>query len=75
MPVVPAVVTGDSDDYTALRPNLIDSRASSVGTLRAVSMAKLAPNSGPRKAFFRWNLRARFREMDSAPTRRNLVPI
>jgi hypothetical protein len=52
MPVVPAVVTRDSDDYAALRPNLIDWRASTVGTLRAVSMAKLAPIRSPRKVFF-----------------------
>jgi hypothetical protein len=51
MPVVPAVVTGNGDDYAASRPNLIDSRASTVGTPPAVSMAKPPPNRGPRKTF------------------------
>jgi hypothetical protein len=58
MPVVPAVVTRNSDDYAALRPNLIDSRASTVGTLRVVSVAKLAPIRSPRKVFLRRNVRA-----------------
>jgi hypothetical protein len=74
-PVVPAVVTWDSDDYAALLPNLIDSRASTVGTLRAVSMAKLAPTRGPRKAFLCRNVGARFREAHFVPAPRNVVPI
>jgi hypothetical protein len=67
MRVVPAVVTGNSDDYAAFRPNLIDSRAFTVGTLPAVSMAKLAPNRGPRKAFLR-RIQARLRKAHFVPT-------
>jgi hypothetical protein len=51
--VVPGVVTGDSDDYATIVPNLVDSRATSVGTLPTVSMAKLAPARGAGRAFLR----------------------
>ena len=60
MPVVPAVVTGGSDNYAALRP--IDSRASMVGPLRAVSMAKLSQQ-------------ALFREADATERRTDLIVV
>jgi hypothetical protein len=74
MPVVPAVVTRDSDDYAALRPNLIGSRASTVGTLRAVSMAKLTRFAALARLFY-VGMFEPLREAHFLPTRRNVVPI
>jgi hypothetical protein len=72
VPILPAVVTRNSDDYATLRPNLIDSRASTVCTLPRRFDGNTCPEPRPSQGFVS---RARFREAHFVKTRRNLVPI
>jgi CBS domain-containing protein len=69
------VVTADGGDYAASHPNLIDSRPSTVGTPRIVSMAKLVPTRSRCKTFLRRNVRAGFREADATERRTDLIVV